>query len=207
MTPDNKAVADLAAQWWPLTVRTARRCAAHWRVPHLADEFESAAGEAVLRGVRRFLEREGDPTRPAVGTFVGNAVRWECYRVLQAERPERAKSLDAELGTEGGTIGAVLAADCDNDPAELAERNEAAELVRAYLDRAALTAFEREAVLRRFGDGPGCKSLAAERGCSYQNVYQAVAHGLRKLRAVAGVRGAPTHLKRRASRPRGAASA
>jgi len=198
MIPEDTAVNDLAAAWWPLAVKTAHRCAERWRVPHLADEFESAAGVALLAGVRRFLEREGD--KPPVAAFVKKAVQWAAYEVLQDERQRRALATGAKIGgTDGGTLEALLAAR-GPDPLEGVARREAAALAAALLDRAALTANEREAVVRHFADGVPCEVLAEERGCSRQNVYQFATNGLKKLRAVAGVTGAPTNLQRLNSR-------
>lgn len=193
MIPDNSAVNDLAAQWWPLAVKTAHRCAERWRVPHLADEFESAAGGALLAGVRRYLEREGD--KPPVAAFVKKAVAWAAYEVLQDERQQRAIG----TGADGRALEALLAAR-GPDPLEGATTREAAALAAALLDRAALTANEREAVVRHFADGVPCEVLAEERGCSRQNVYQLATSGLKKLRAVAGVQGAPANVQRPNSR-------
>ncbi|MBM3981576.1 MAG: hypothetical protein FJ304_15120 [Planctomycetes bacterium] len=195
MNPNNSAVSNLAVQWWPLALRTASECAKRWRVPYLTDEFQSAAGVAVLAGARAFLEREGDTTRPGPGAFVTKATAWECYRVLQAEKPKRAKYLDAVIdGTEAGTLGAVIACN-GNDPTEAAERNEAVELARVLLDRAPLTANELSAAVRHYGQGETCEALAAERGCTRQAVHQAARLALAKLRDVAGVQGATTDLR------------
>lgn len=177
--PSAVEVNDLVQRWWPLAGGLARKYGD--RFPWLAHCFESAAGEALWK----LATSHGHLEPAAFSGYVRKAVRWAVLRRLEVERVRNRAAFLRERPDDDQGADELLDLLADDAP-DVGHDLEHGELVAVLLDRADLTALQREAIERHFLRGEMQIEIAAAESVSHKAVGQRISVAIEKVRAAAG---------------------